>query len=192
MKITNKKNLGILGGTFDPPHKGHLYISKLAIKILKLQKLYWIITNQNPLKKKKPTESIDKRGILSKKIIKKNKKIDVYFKNKISNKKYTIEYLNELKKIKKNYNIYLIIGADNLINFHKWKHYKMILKSCTLVVMHRVGYKKKALESLVAKKFKKFRANSLNLKIENTSKIKWIYLNIKGLKLSSSNLRNSL
>ena len=129
---------------------------------------------------------------MSKKIIKKNKKIDVYFKNKISNKKYTIEYLNELKKIKKNYNIYLIIGADNLINFHKWKHYKMILKSCTLVVMHRVGYKKKALESLVAKKFKKFRANSLNLKIENTSKIKWIYLNIKGLKLSSSNLRNSL
>ncbi len=192
MKIKIRKNLGILGGTFDPPHKGHLYISKIAIKILRLQKLYWIITNQNPLKKTKPIQSVNRRSLLSKKIIKDNKKIKIMYKNKIANKKYTIDYIQEIKKIKKNKNLYLIIGADNLINFHKWKYYEMILKHCTLVVMHRKGYKKKALESFAAKKFGRFKINSLDLEKENTAQIKWIYLNIEGFNLSSSSLRNSL
>ena len=51
MKET-KKNIGIFGGSFDPPHKGHLMIGKLSIKKLKLKKLYWLVTNKNPLKKK--------------------------------------------------------------------------------------------------------------------------------------------
>ena len=46
------KKIGILGGTFDPPHIGHLYISKIAIKKLKLNKVVWVITKQNPLKHK--------------------------------------------------------------------------------------------------------------------------------------------
>jgi len=49
----SKKNIkvGILGGTFDPPHIGHLHISKIALKKLKLNKLIWVITKKNPLKK---------------------------------------------------------------------------------------------------------------------------------------------
>ena len=50
--IKKNINIGILGGTFDPPHKGHLYISKIAIRKLKLNKLIWIVTKKNPLKKK--------------------------------------------------------------------------------------------------------------------------------------------
>ena len=55
MKIILKKKynkIGILGGTFDPPHKGHLYISKFALKKLKLNKLLWVVTKKNPFKKK--------------------------------------------------------------------------------------------------------------------------------------------
>ena len=53
-KLYKKKNIniGILGGTFDPPHKGHLYISKIAIRKLKLNKLIWIVTKKKPIKKK--------------------------------------------------------------------------------------------------------------------------------------------
>ena len=51
--ITKYSNaIGVLGGSFDPPHMGHLKISKISLKKLKLQKIYWVITKQNPLKKK--------------------------------------------------------------------------------------------------------------------------------------------
>ena len=76
MQKLSKKNyakIGILGGTFDPPHKGHLYISKFALKKLKLNKLIWIVTKKNPLKKK-PYLSTKVRINLSKKNNRKRKK----------------------------------------------------------------------------------------------------------------------
>ena len=69
----NKNRIGILGGTFDPPHLGHLHISKIALKKLKLNGLIWIITKKNPLKKK-PYLSLKTRLYLSKDITQKQKK----------------------------------------------------------------------------------------------------------------------
>ena len=69
LSIKNYKKIGILGGTFDPPHMGHIYISKVAIKKFKLNKLIWIITKKNPLKQK-PYLNIKTRIKLSKHITK--------------------------------------------------------------------------------------------------------------------------
>ena len=66
--LKNYNKVGVLGGTFDPPHIGHLYISKIAIKKLKLSKLLWVITKKNPLKKR-PHLKIKTRIKLAKKII---------------------------------------------------------------------------------------------------------------------------
>ena len=91
------KKVGLLGGSFDPPHKGHLYISKIAIKKFKLKKLLWVVTKKNPLKIK-PYLNLKSRINLSKKITKKENKIFVkYFENKIKSKN-TFNLLNFLKK----------------------------------------------------------------------------------------------
>ena len=85
MKKNKKKynKIGILGGTFDPPHRGHFYISKIALKKLKLKKILWVVTKKNPLKNK-PYLKIKERIKLSKKITKKEKKITIkYFDDKI-------------------------------------------------------------------------------------------------------------
>ena len=86
MKKYNKKNyirIGVLGGTFDPPHKGHLHISRVAIKKLKLNKVFWLVTKKNPLKKK-PHLKIKQRIKLSKEMTKKNRKITIkYFDDKM-------------------------------------------------------------------------------------------------------------
>ncbi len=52
MLTLNRKTIGIFGGSFDPPHKGHVEISKISLKKIKLKKIYWIITKKNPFKKK--------------------------------------------------------------------------------------------------------------------------------------------
>ena len=164
----NLKNIGILGGSFDPPHKGHLYISKKSIKILKLNKVIWAITKKNPLKKS-PHFSLSLRKKLCHKIIKKHKKIQLkYYEDKLKSKT-SINLLRFLKK-RSNYNIFFIIGSDNLINFHKWKSYKTLLKVCNLVVFSRKGFDTKAKKSVIMKHLKRKNIKFFdNLKIDISS-----------------------
>ena len=140
-----KIKIGVLGGSFDPAHKGHLAVSKEALKRLKLKSVIWAITEQSPFKKKNAS-SLSGRIIFCKKIISKNKFIKVkYFEDVIkSNKTYNL--INYLYK-KNKYEIFFLMGADNLINFHKWYKWKNILKISKLVVFDRHGYKKKSLNS---------------------------------------------
>ena len=77
MAIIQKKYIGLLGGSFDPAHKGHLSISKIAIKKFKLQKIYWVITKKNPFKNK-AFYSLDERINFAKKISKFQKKFKLY------------------------------------------------------------------------------------------------------------------
>ena len=102
MEKIYKKNsirIGILGGTFDPPHAGHLHISKIAIKKLNLDKLIWVITKQNPFKKQ-PSLSIGKRIKLAKQKVKKQKKIFILYIEKKIKSKNTFDLLSYLKKKK--------------------------------------------------------------------------------------------
>jgi len=153
LKRNKKKDyikIGILGGTFDPPHKGHFYISKVALKKLKLNKILWVITKKNPLKNK-PHLKIKERIKLSKEITKKNKKISVkYFDDKIRSN-ITFNLLNYLKR-KTKANLFFLIGADNLKKFHKWKNWKQIPKLAKIVVFPRENY---SFSSVATKKLHK-------------------------------------
>ena len=93
----NYNKIGILGGTFDPPHIGHLHISKVALKKLRLDIVIWIITKQNPLKQK-PYLSTKTRMSLSKSMIKNQKKIFVEYLDRKVKSINTFDLLNFLKK----------------------------------------------------------------------------------------------
>ena len=153
MANIQKKYIGILGGSFDPAHKGHLGISKIAIKKFKLKKVYWVITKKNPFKNK-TFYSLDERIKYAKKISRSQKKILTIHIEKIVKSSRTIDVINYFIKKKNIKNIYFIIGSDNLIRFHKWKSWKKIVKLVKLVVFSRKGYDRKGMKSTVAKKFK--------------------------------------
>ena len=172
MKKNKKRDyvkIGILGGTFDPPHKGHLNISEVALKKLKLRKILWIVTKKNPLKNK-PYLKLEERIKLSKEITKKNKRISIkYFDKKIRSTN-TFNLLNYVKRKKKS-NLFFLMGADNLKKFHKWKNWKQIPKLAKIVVFPRKNHS-----------YNSIATNYLNKK-------DLIYIKTKKINISSSLIR---
>ncbi|MDC3403263.1 nicotinate (nicotinamide) nucleotide adenylyltransferase [Candidatus Pelagibacter sp.] len=169
VKLENNKKIkvGILGGTFDPAHKGHLEISKQAKKLLNLKNVIWAITKQNPFKDISKS-NLKNRIQFAKKLIAKNDFIKIkFYEEKISSNR-TIDLINYLKKDKK-YELYFIMGADNLINFHKWHKWKSIVKKCNLLVFDRQGYKAKSLKSVTYNGVNKKRLSFIKFKKVNIS-----------------------
>ena len=148
-----KIKIGLLGGSFDPAHKGQLAISKEAQKRFKLKKVIWALTKKNPFKIESQT-SVTDRIKYCKKIISTNSFIKVKFYEKIIKSNKTINLINHLKK-DKSIEIYFLMGADNLINFHKWHKSKLISQKCNILVFDRHGYKKNSLKSNTFKQLSK-------------------------------------
>ena len=169
----NHKKIGILGGTFDPAHKGHLEISKQAMKKYKLDYIIWVITKKNPFKKKSKTKLIT-RIKFAKRIIGLNKFIKIkFYENKIKSNK-TIDLISHIKRKNNMLDLYFIMGADNLINFHRWHKWKLISQKCNILVFDRQGYKAKSLKSIT---FKRLNQKSLE------------FIKFKKVNISSSQLR---
>ena len=105
---------------------------------------------RNPFKSK-PLFSLPQRIKEAKKIVKGNRKIKIVYLDRTVGSSRTINIINYLIKKRNLKNIYLIIGSDNLIKFHKWKSWKRIVKLTKLVVFSRKGYDKKSKKSIVAK-----------------------------------------
>ena len=168
----NHKKIGILGGTFDPAHEGHLEISKQAKKKFNLSYVIWAITKKNPFKKKSKTK-LATRIKFAKKVVGLNKFIKVrFYENKIKSNK-TVDLISYIKR-KKMSDLYFIMGADNLINFHRWHKWKLISQKCNILVFDRQGYKAKSLKSITFK-----RLNQKNLE----------FIKFKKVNISSSQLR---
>ena len=133
--MNNKKiKVGILGGSFDPAHKGHLAISKEAKKRFNLESIIWAITKKNPFKAESET-LLSKRIKDCKEIIGTNSFIKVRFYENVIKSNKTIDLINHIKK-NDNIEIYFLMGADNLINFHKWHKSKSISQKCNIFLKY--------------------------------------------------------
>ena len=171
---SRNKRIGIFGGSFDPPHRGHLEISKIAIKKLFLDKIYWCVTKKNPLKSK-TLFSISERIKKSKIITSKVKKIKIkYFEKKIKSTR-TINLIKYLKKRNKKNIFFLIIGSDNLITLHNWKNWELLLNLTEIVVFSRKDYDKKAKKSVTMKRVNKI-----------------IFIRNKPINISSTQIRKNI
>ena len=182
------KSIGLLGGSFDPPHKGHLYISLEAKKVLNLDEIWWLITPQNPLKISRPaTYSERLKNCYD---ITKGQPIKINEIEKKINSTHTYKTLNYIQNHYKNIKFFWLMGTDNLINFHKWQNWRKIFNNISIVVFKRHGYNNKALNSTTTKTFIQFQIIENPVDKLHFSKLpSWTLINNKEVKISSSEIR---
>ena len=128
--------IGLLGGSFNPAHIGHLHISELALKKLKLDQVWWVLTSKNPLKDANIYESYVCRAQKCENLIQGHPKIHLSQFDEI----YTEKLLENLNKKYKGTEFIWIMGADNLENFHRWKGFKNIIKNNKIAIFSRENY----------------------------------------------------
>jgi len=137
------RRIGILGGSFDPIHFGHLLMAQSATEVLKLDVVFFVPAYCSPFKTDHSVPDVSKRLVMVKEAIKGNKAFKLYDgelrRGKIS---YTIDTLKELKLKYPQSKFYLLMGADNLRTFHRWKDPQDILNLASLVILNRPGFDK--------------------------------------------------
>ncbi len=174
MLNSKKKFIGILGGTFDPPHEGHLFISKFAKIKLDVGEVWWIVTTTNPLKKNK----VDYKKRLRKvKRFLMNHHIKVLEIQDLSKNTYTVDLLEYLFKKFPHKKFVWLMGADNLFSFHLWRDWKKIFYNIPIAIFDRPSY---SLSISKAKAILYFKEDRINSKLSRNLKFmkppKWLFL----------------
>lgn len=144
--------IGLLGGTFDPPHAGHLHISEVALNRLGLDRLWWLVTPGNPLKTKREVAAFGERLAQAKRLAHHPRVVVAGFEADTGSA-YTADTLSFLKRRYPATRFIWVMGADNLATFHRWHRWRDILSKVPLAVIDRPGYRFAARAGIAAKSF---------------------------------------
>lgn len=152
---TTNLRIGLLGGSFDPPHYGHVHITKQAFKAFRLDKIWWLVSPGNPLKSKEPVP-IEKRVQACKEMINNSNvivsEIEYHLKTR-----FTADTIRRLSNLYPNVRFVWLMGADNLVIFHNWEKWTWIMENIPVGVMARPGEQIKAGLSKTAIRYRQFR-----------------------------------
>ena len=159
-KMLTGTSVGLLGGSFDPPHFGHVHITNQALQAFGLNKVWWLVSPGNPLKAKEPS-SLLKRVNECKKIIQHPKVLVSDIENRLHTH-FTAQTLRRLYILYPGVRFVWLMGADNLSNFHNWEEWTWIMENIPIGVMARPGEQIKAGLSQTASRYRRFRVKSYN------------------------------
>ncbi len=186
------QTIGLLGGSFNPAHEGHVYISERAIKDMGLDGVWWLVSPQNPLKSENGMAPLANRVESAKKVVK-NPRIKITTLETRLGTRYTADTLKALHMRYPNIRFVWIMGADNLATFHRWKDWQVIFNMCRIAIYHRPTYAFKALSSKTAKRFGKARLPaSKAFVLKRKPAPAWVFMPIRGNSLSATEIRNRL
>src|SRR5215467_13308705 len=182
--------IGLLGGSFNPPHVAHRMISEAALKRLGLDKVWWVVSPGNPLKRRVGTMPLSERMALCREVAK-NPRIVVTDFEKDLPAPYTAATLAFLKARSPLVHFVWIMGADNLATFDRWQRWREIFTLVPIAVVDRPGWRMKALASKAARAFAAARlpeADAAGLALRPAPA--WTYLSGPLSHLSSTALRS--
>ncbi|MEM1377453.1 MAG: nicotinate-nucleotide adenylyltransferase [Pseudomonadota bacterium] len=144
--------VGLFGGSFNPPHEGHVLVAELGIRRLMLDQVWWMVTPGNPLKNATDLTSLAQRCALSD-AINNDPKVKVTAFEASYNTRYTAQTLALVKQRNPTVRFVWLMGADNLASFHKWQNWRTIASTFPIAVIDRPGSTLAYLSSVMAKTF---------------------------------------
>ena len=185
----NGRTIGLLGGSFNPAHAGHKMITEFALKRLRLDAIWWLVSTQNPLKSKIGMEPLTDR-INTARSIANHPKVSVKPIEFQLNTLYTADTIRILKKRYRQTKFVWIMGADNLVQFAEGKDWDKIATMVTIPIFNRPGYSQKALSSKMVRKFSGRRISEYKCAL--AAKLKpprWVFLHTLLNPISSTKIR---
>lgn len=156
--ISRGYRIGLLGGSFDPPHSGHLHISLWALRVFQLNQVWWLISPRNPLKRHRPAP-VEVRLSMAKRKFPHPRIVPTDLESRIG-AKYSVETLGFLASRCTHAGLIWLMGADNLEDFHHWEKWKEIFETVPVGVLNRRGHRKSSTGSHAARTFHQFRVGS--------------------------------
>jgi nicotinate-nucleotide adenylyltransferase len=187
---TNGMRIGLLGGSFNPPHVAHRAISLFAIKRLKLDRVWWLVTPGNPLKDDGALHDLDQRSEAAR-LMADDPRIDISCLESVIGTRYTVDTITYLRRRASGLRFVWIMGADNLAQFHRWQNWRRIASEVPIAVIDRPPQSFRALAAPAAQALARYRLpENVAGRLADQHPPAWVFLTGLKLNLSSTGLRN--
>ena len=182
------QSVGLFGGSFDPPHEGHVHVSREALKRFGLDQVWWLVSPGNPLKQNGPAP-LDRRMAAARGLVS-HPRITVTDIEARIGTRYTAATLEGLRRLYPQVRFVWLMGADNLAQFHRWQHWDCIMRSVPIGVMARPGQRISARTAKAARVFRhaKLPATAAAC-LARAEAPAWCFLNLPMVDISSSEIR---
>lgn len=181
--------VGLFGGSFDPPHEGHLLVAETALRRLGLDQLWWIVTPQNPLKTDRQSGDLARRVALSQEIAR-HPRIRVTAFEAAHRIRYSADTIALARRRHPATRFVWVMGADNLRNFHRWERWQWIMQTVPVAIVDRPGSTLSMLSSVMARAYAMARIDSDDAtRLAFATPPAWVFLHGPRSPLSSTAIR---
>ena len=151
--VADGLRIGLLGGSFNPAHQGHLYVSETAIRQLKLDYVWWLVSPQNPLKSGADMGALVARVEEARSVAAYHPRLIVTDLERVLGTRYTVDTVAALRRRFPKVDFVWLMGSDNLAQFGRWRHWQAIVRLLPVVVVQRPGTILAALNATAARRF---------------------------------------
>jgi nicotinate-nucleotide adenylyltransferase len=151
------RRIGLLGGSFNPAHGGHLHVTSTALTRLALDEVWWLVSPQNPLKPVAGMAPLAERMESARRLARGHPRITVSDLESRLGQRYTANTLAELRRRFPRLRFVWLMGGDNLVQIRYWQRWTEIFDTVPIAVFDRPSYSLRALASLAAKRFARYR-----------------------------------
>ncbi len=181
--------IGLFGGSFDPPHQGHVHVTLEAMKAFGLDRVWWLVSPGNPLKQQGPAPL--PRRLEAARAVMHHPRVDVTDIEALTGTRATADTLVALRRLYPQVRFVWIMGADNLAQFHQWKDWRLIMDSVPVGVVARPGGRISARMSPAARVYAPYRIDGQARHLLGRAQAPaWCFVNVPMVNLSSTELRN--